>query len=197
MSDDLASSEGGNGAAVDIEFEDSSPLHAAVDEAVGVIASMPKAEEIAAHIVKLSRGGGGGGNGNGDDDDSHRRRAADDKKAKRKHSALIGVISVLFGSGGAMGVVYATSDRSKANEIKVEAAAKHIENFEPRLDKTEGDIQYIKAEIKDFGEDVDTAMVQQKVIIEGIEDLKKENVNRLQDELRDARRELRRRPRRP
>ena len=164
-----------------IEFEDSSPLHAAVE-------GMPKAREIAIELINLSGDGGSGGGGH--------RRAGDDKKARRKHSALIGVISVLFGSGGAMGVVYATSDRSKANEIKIEAAAKSVDNLEPRLNKTEGDIRYIKAEIKGVGEDVDKAMVQQTAIIEGIEDLKKENVNRLQDELRDARRELRRRPRR-
>lgn len=118
------------------------------------------------------------------------------KKQIKRHNWLAVALAMVLGPGGALTVVYATSDRSKANEMKVEAAAKDIDDdIKPRLDRTENDVADIKEHIGKIDEKVSTAMDQQKVIVDGIEELKKENVDRLKQELRDARRELRRRGR--
>ena len=51
--------------------------------------------------------------------------------------------------------------------------------------------------IKGVDQKVDTAMTQQTAIVDGINELKQENVNRLKEELDEAKRELRSRDRRP
>ena len=115
------------------------------------------------------------------------------KKQNAKHNWITVILALLLGPGGAFAVIRAMDDRSKSNEHGIKAVTKTIdEDFKPRMEKTEKDVNYIKIRIGKVDEKVDKAMTQQTTIVDGIEELKKENVNRLKDELDDARRELRR-----
>jgi hypothetical protein len=96
-------------------------------------------------------------------------------------------MALFLGPGGAVAVVYATSDRSKDNTREIEI----LKPLPERVSISEGAIIEIRSSVKTFSEAVSAVQTQQSDILSGIEELKSENVNRLKQELRDARRELR------
>jgi len=196
MSDDAAVI-GGNGVVsvpAEEEFEDtgrvSRAFHTQLKEGAAAMAGHGEIgynpdqfiDTIAKKLIEHGSGGGGGG---GVPPEVH-------KKQIKRHNWIAVIMAAILGPGGALTVIYATSDRSKANSMKIE----QVEKLEPRVKQTEEDVRYIKASVKGVSEKVDTAMVQQTAIAAGIEELKDENVNRLKEELDEAKRELRRRPRR-
>ena len=121
---------------------------------------------------------------------------ADRSKSDRLHNWITGILAILLGPGGAIAVIYATSDRAKANSAQVEHLKKTTESFEPRLAKTEEDVGLIQTDVGKLNESMGGLKHQFKTqigdIAKGIKELKQENVNKLTDELEDARRELRR-----
>ena len=75
-------------------------------------------------------------NGNGDDPKKH----ADSIRA---HNRLAVFMAILLGPGGALAIVYATSDRSKSNAYEVE----HLKKMEPRIEKTEKEVRFIRVRV--------------------------------------------------
>lgn len=124
---------------------------------------------------------GDGGGGNSDAPDRH-------AESIKKHNLITILLTLLLGPGGAIAVVYATSDRAKANSYEV----KHLKTLEPRVDNAEKEIHIIKADVSGINQSMKEVKASSKAIAVGIEELKQENVNRLKSELEDAKREIRR-----
>lgn len=112
-------------------------------------------------------------------------------KSIKRHNWLAIIMSLLLGPGGAIAVIYATSDRSKENSHKVD----ELRKLEPRVGKTEDDIQFIRVRVKEVGTAVELVKEDTGAMVIGIAELKNENLNRLKQELAEARREIRRRDR--
>lgn len=138
------------------------------------------AEAFLESLAEKLKGDGNGGDG-GIPPDKH-------AKSLKRHNWITTLVVLLLGPGGAFAVIYATNDRSKSNTEDVKA-------MKPRVEKAESDVRIIRVRIGDMQGSMNGIKTQQTVIAEGIEDLKKENVTRLQQELKDAKRELRRRDR--
>lgn len=116
----------------------------------------------------------------GDDKDPADSPAKHAKSVKR-HNWVMALMALLLGPGGALAVIYHTSDRSKANSVDVE----QLKALEPRVEKTEADIRSIKSSMT-------TMAKSSKEIASGIKELKQENLTKLKNELEDTKRELRR-----
>lgn len=171
-----------------IEFEEtgkvSTEFYQQAQAATEGGSDMPRAEFIEAVAQKLIQHGGGRGDGDG---------PVKFAKSIKRHNWLAVIMAVLLGPGGAIAVIYATSDRSKANSHKVE----ELKKLEPRVEKTEEDIRYIKARVGEVGASMEEVKADQTEIVDGINELKQENVDQLKAELKEARWELRNRKRNP
>ena len=169
----------GNGVPDHVEFENTGEIVKAV-LATGASEDLMSAfvKKAAEHFA-TSTGGGGG--------DSPSKHA----KSIKRHNWLAVIMAALLGPGGAIAVIYATSDRAKANTQEVEHLKDATKSIEPRMVKTEDDVRLIRVNVGQMKTSVDAVQMQQTDIASGIEELKKENVNRLKSELEDARRELR------
>ena len=99
------------------------------------------------------------------------------------------MVTILLGAlvctGGPLAVIYTTQDNSKANTEQIEA-------MKPRMDQVESDVRFIKGRVGDIDKSVGTIKKDMKGIAGGIGELKEENVNRLKEELEDAKQALRR-----
>lgn len=132
--------------------------------------------EVLAELIHQKKPGGGDG---GVPPEKHA------KSIKRHNWAAI-ILALILGPGGALTVVYATSDRSKANSIKLE----QVEKIEPRVEKVEDSVELIQVDVSRMGSKVDSVEATQKVIVDGIEELKQENVESLKDKNARLEREL-------
>lgn len=179
---DRPDTNGGNGTADVVEFEDSSPIHAALP-------GIPKASDIAKALIDLSGGGASAPPAGSVPPEVH-------KKQIKRHNWAAVVLAMLLGPGGAFAVINTMDDRSKANEMKVEQVEKSSKSMDERVEKVEDDVRYIKVRVGDLDTKVDRAMVQQQVIVEGIEQLKEESVRDREKRLREENERLRDRLRR-
>ena len=127
------------------------------------------------------------GNGNGGGGPHH-------KKVVRKNTWIIGLLVALFGAGGPVAGYYAIKALGEANEKKIEE-----HDAQPMHKEAGKRIEKIEHDLGDVKKDVSKISTEQTVIVEGIERLTKEaqtaNQKRLERELEDAKRELRRRRR--
>lgn len=175
-----APSEGGNGVAEpggvvlsEQDGIDTGPIRGQLAAALNEPGALDAIMEAA---VKATLGGGSGGDGK-----HHPPKTDLSKGAVVKIMAI--VLTIL--SGGGLTTYYMTVDRAQDNELA-------IEKLIPRVESAEGDVRYIKATIKETKTSVEKVRDEQKAVLSGIEELKKENVKKLQDELSDAKTELRR-----
>lgn len=140
----------------------------------------------------VKRGGGGG-----DGDDPGERYV----KEIRRHKWIAAVMALILGPTGMVGAYYAIRDRSIANASGVEALKKQVNGDDthpgiaPRVLEAEESIRLIKVRVGTIDKSMKSIETSQTAIQGGIEELKAENVKRLEDELSEARRELRRRDR--
>ena len=136
-------------------------------------------ESLARKLV--AHGGGGGG-------DAPAKHA----KSIKRHNWLAVVMAALLGPGGAIAVIYATSDRAKSNTQEVEHLKEATKAVAPRVEKNQEQIRLIQVDVSGINKSMGDVKTSQSEIASGIEELKKENVTRLKNELDDANRELRR-----
>lgn len=136
---------------------------------------------------KITKHGGGGGGGNGGvPPETH-------KKSIKRHNLVAVLLALVLGPGGAFAVLQAMDDRSKTNTHEVKSMKAEVEDdVKPRLDKVEESVDLIRVDVSKMGKSVQNFDKQQTAIVEGIDELKQENVKRLKDELDDMRRENRR-----
>jgi peptidoglycan hydrolase CwlO-like protein len=106
-------------------------------------------------------------------------------KDLKRHKWIGAAMALVLGAGGSGAVAYTTSDRAKANELNVTHLQEATTSLEPRVKKTELDIQSIKTSVAAIA-------TSNKSIAGGIEELKEENVKRLEKELEAKEREIRR-----
>jgi hypothetical protein len=139
-------------------------------------------EQLAEKLGEMTGGGGGGGGGQ-------------TKKEAKKQNIVAILLMLLIGPGGAMAVIYATRDEARSNTQDVEYLKKASKKLEPRVEDTEDNIRLIKVRVGTIDKSINAIETSQTAIAGGIEELKQENVKRLQDELDEAKRELRRRDR--
>lgn len=116
-------------------------------------------------------------------------------KTIKRHNWVAVAMATLLGPGGAIAVIYATSDRAKSNSIEVEHLKKAGKEIVPRIEKTEDSVNAIKVKVETIDTSMNAIETSQAEIATGIQELKRENVNRLKSELADAKRELRKRSR--
>jgi len=160
-------------------FENTGEVELAVSAAVD--SDENTAEALARLILGARSIGGGGGDGDGGE------VGAKYVKEIKRHKWVAALMAMLLGPGGALAVVYATSDRSKANEAK----AKSHDAYGPRITKTEAAVAEIQGDIAKIETSVASAKTQQTKILSGIGELKQENIERVEDELADTKRLLR------
>ena len=186
------------GVPVAVAFEDSdkfaNALYEQVEGTAASLGSTDSGEDLTpGNIIdilaqKVAKHGGGGG---GMPPDAF-------KKQNKKHNWITIVLALLLGPGGAFAVIRAMDDRSKDNSREVKAMKADVDaDVKPRLNKVEENVDLIRVDVSKMGKSVDDMRTEQTVIADGIEELKGENVERLKDELDEAKRELRRRRRRP
>jgi preprotein translocase subunit SecG len=140
-------------------------------------------------VVETKLGGGGGGGGGGGDDGCGPGATKSINKTLTRNT-IMAIVTIL---AGVIGAYYATEARSKDNEAAVKDNKKVIETHTD-------DIRDIKVEVKDVGSKVDDVSMEQKVILDGIEQLKEEakteKQKRLEEKVRELERENRRLERR-
>lgn len=168
-----------NGIPIVRRFEDTGEIEVAVAEAVA--SEQDTGVALAKMILAAVRGEGGKGGGNGN------QAGAKYVKEIKRHKWVAAIMALLLGPGGAIAVVYATSDRSKANAAKVESH----DAFGPRIADTESAVEEIRSDIGKIQLNVSGAKLQQTEILKGIGELKKENITRMTDELSETKRLLR------
>lgn len=166
-----------NGVPAERHFVDTGAVETAVAAAVD---SEENTVEALAKLILGSQptNGGDGGNDSG----------AKYVKEIKRHKWVAVLMAMVLGPGGAFAVVYATSDRSKANAATIESH----NAFGPRITKTESDVYEIKNDIGDLKTSDAAGQKQQTEILKGITELKKENVDRMTAELEETKRLLRR-----
>jgi len=101
-------------------------------------------------------------------------------------------MAALLGPGGAIAVIYATSDRAKSNTQEVEHLKDAAKSAVPRIEENEKQIRLIQVDVSGINKAMGDVKESTDAIAGGIEELKKENVTRLKNELDDANREIRR-----
>lgn len=106
-------------------------------------------------------------------------------KEIRKHKWVGALLAALLGVGGAVGGAVTATDRSEVNQVEVKNIKEANKALDIRVSGTESDIQDIKTSV--FA--IETS---QAIMASGIGELKKENVDRLKEELEEAKREIRR-----
>lgn len=99
----------------------------------------------------------------------------------RRHKWLGAIVATILGAGAAVGGAITATDRSEVNQVEVKNIKETTEALDIRVSQTESDIQDIKTSV---GVIPDMARA--------VEELKKENVDRIKDELEDVKRENRR-----
>jgi hypothetical protein len=146
----------------------------------------PTSHDIAAHLAKLIGGGGGpnGGDGSG---------PIDLKKLSKKNWLMNTFIALVVAGSGAFAAYKATEARSRDNEVQVERNKASIEENTKAIGE-------VKTSVDNVGDKLDEQYKVQVKLVEGIDTLKQEaqtdKQKRLERELEEARRELRRRRRR-
>lgn len=132
--------------------------------------------------VESKVGGGSGGGGPSD---------GISKKTLSKNSWLLALLVALFGSGGIYTNYLLTQQQTKDNETAIEAHGKL-----PMHDKAARRVDKIDSDLGDVKKEVGEIRVEQRTIVDGIEQLKQESQNRedrrIRDENADLKRELRR-----
>jgi len=173
-----------------VEFEETGKIAAAFEEKLQEVEGSPMEQSalITALAEKLLEKGGGsaGGGGSGVPPEEH-------AKSIKRHNWGTIILAALLGPGGFITAWYALVDRSKDNSAKVEQLDAASKSMDERVEQTEKDVKYIKVRVGEVSSTMSNIQVQQTEISNGIKALKQENVQRLERELQDARRELRRR----
>jgi len=154
------------------------------DQIIAANAAAGASEEQMTNLVDkaiesfIAKGGNGNGNDNGE------------KYVKeiKRHKWLATFLALLFGSGGMVGTFYALKAESAATAEKIQSA-------EPRIKKNTEAIRLIQVDVSDFKRTVGEMKTDQTAIVQGINDLKAERVKGIEDELEEAKREIRRRDR--
>ena len=169
-----------------IPFEETGRIASALKNDASIIDKMRQSDFVEAVALKLIEKGAPGGSDGGIPPEKY-------AKSMKRHNWLAIVMSLLLGPGGAIAVIYATSDMAKANSKEVE----HLKESSrtaiwPRIEKTEESVRLIRIQVDTIKTSVKQIKGSNADIVKGIQELKKENLNRLKDELDDARRELRR-----
>lgn len=180
-----------NGVPEPIEFENTGEIVNAV-MASGAPENLLDAfiDKAVAHLTE-GNGGGMGGNGGG---------AAIAKTAKKQNSIFL-LLMLIVGPGGAVGAHYALKGQAASNTQEVQHLNDAVNGTDrspglgDRVEQTEENIRLIKVRVGTIDKSVKSIETSQTAIQGGIEELKSENVKRIQDELDDAKRELRRRDR--
>jgi hypothetical protein len=133
--------------------------------------------------AKIGDGNGGGGGG----------APFDLKKVHRRNWMVNTLIALTVAGSGTFAAYKATESRSLANE-KANAEQSEV------IDQHTEAIRYIKVEVKETGQKVDRAMIQQRAIVDGIDQLKEEaqtdKQKRLEETVKRLERENRRLERR-
>lgn len=138
-------------------------------------------EELGDYIVEAKDGGGGGGPGPGDV-----------IKKVRGNTWLIGLLVLLFGSGGIVTNYYITKQQAEDNAAAIKSHGEEPMHRQAgqRVDKIESDLRDVKADVGDIKEG-------QKAVAEGVQQLKREaqteKQRRLERENAELRRKLRER----
>lgn len=132
------------------------------------------AEDIASAFFRKMMEGGG----------SAPPPTAPPKLSPIKSKTIAALVLLIVGPGGGLAVFYAMDNRSKSNQEQVESLAPIVKAHTVQIGELSGDVQVL-------GDTVDRAMAGQKVIVDGITELKSENIDRLKSELREAKRALR------
>jgi hypothetical protein len=171
-----------NGVPEVVEFE-------TTDQMVGEFLKVAAGTEhlVDLFVKKLQEHGSpvGGGSEGGD-------AGAKYVKEIKRHKWIAALMAMIVGPGGAIAVVVATSDRSKANSQEVIHLKEADKALTPKVQRNTEDIRLIKVDVSGINKSIGEVNDSQTAIAAGIEDLKKENVNRLQKELDNANRQLRR-----
>jgi hypothetical protein len=158
-------------------------LHAAVAGAMGEMGLAAQegtrlsATEIAQAWIKL---GGGNGNGSGVPPERH-------AKSLKRHNWMTTLLVLLFGSGGIVASYYATKHRSETNSTQIEE-----HKAKPMHDGAAEEYELIKVRIVGMETKFTAVEDGQLKITKGIDELKQENVKRLEDEKTALEREVRR-----
>lgn len=103
------------------------------------------------------------------------------KPDQRQNKLLIALMAALLGPGGALAVVYVSDSRSKDN-------AEVIREIKPKVEAN-------SQAVREIGDKIGTVATEQIEIGRSIKAMEDKNVRRLEKELEEARRELRRRRR--
>lgn len=113
----------------------------------------------------------------------------------KRHKWIGALLATILGTGGAVGGAVTATDRSQVNQVEVKNIKEETRALDSRVKKTEADIRAINRSVGTISASVGTIQTDQTAIAGGIEELKKENVNRLKNELEDAKAEIRRQER--
>lgn len=108
------------------------------------------------------------------------------QKSIKRHNWITLLMALTLGPGGAVAVVWATSDRSKANAQSVE----QLKGLQPRVDQNDKALRQITQDVADNKTAIAAMGAQQGKILSGIDELKKENVNQLKQGLAETKQEL-------
>lgn len=165
-----------------IEFENTGQIVSAV-MAAGNEDLMSAFVQKAAEAFAASNGGNGNGNG-GDPEKT--------LKEIKRHKWLAALMALLFGSGGMVGSYYALKALAASNADRVQAVEVDAKATKQRIEKNSDDIRLIRVNVNGINESVGGMKDQQTAIVDGIEDLKQENVDRLEKENAKLEREIRR-----
>lgn len=100
-----------------------------------------------------------------------------------RHKWVGAFLATILGAGGAVGGSIAAANMSEVNQVEVQNLKEATKSLEPRVKKTESDIQSIKTSVGGL-------VTSNKAIAGGIEELKQVNVKRLEKELVAKEKEL-------
>lgn len=161
-----------------IEFENTGRMSAAIRKAMESEGS----EDLVSEMISVLRRTGDGGGG----DDPGEKTL----KEIKRHKWLAALMSLFLGSGGMVGSYYALKARAASNTKEVEVLKEAAKTTEPRIENNAKDIRLLKGDVSGINKSVGEMKGQQTTIVDGIEELKNENVKRLKQELKDAKQEL-------
>lgn len=155
---------------------------AEVAESLGLAApedGSPFVSELVEALLKQASGGGG-------------EPPPKVARTMKRHNWAIAIVVGILAPSGIVASYYATKALAENNATQIE---KHVDVHDAHREMIDANAKAtseIKQSVDSLGQKIDAEAKSQRELVESVDALKRENVERLNDELRDLRRENRR-----
>lgn len=114
------------------------------------------------------------------------------QKTLKRHNWAIAIVVGILAPSGIVASYYATKALAESNAAKIEKHEATHDEHHDLIDANSEAVREIKGSVDSLADRIEEQTAQQTQLVESVDELKRENVNRLERERDELRREVRR-----